>query len=89
MICFKVALHETDVRSAAQEQRKKKTLSCGKKKYTHKFVKRILPLFFYLGEQVCAPTNLRNVLQMGYVMPNVYQESCVAARVSAAPQGGV
>lgn len=89
MICFKVALHETDVRSAAQEQRKKKPLSSGKKNTHINLLNESCLYFFIWVSRFCAPTNLRNVLQMGYMMPNVYQESCVAARVSAAPQGGV
>lgn len=88
MICFKVALHETDARSAAQEQRKKKKSLALQKKYTHKFVKRILPFFLILVSRFVLLQISGMCCEMGYMMPNVYQESCVAARVSVAPQGG-
>lgn len=78
VICFKVALHETDVHSAAQEQRKEKVSRVAKKTHTHINLlnESCLFFFFYLGEQGCAPTNLRNVRQDG-----LYDAQCLSGEL--------
>lgn len=90
VICFKVALHETDVHSAAQEQRKEKVSRVAKKTHTHINLLNESCLFFFIWVSRVVLLQISGMCgKMGYMMPNVYQESCVAACASVAPQGGV
>lgn len=61
---------------AQQHGSKEKKKSLVWQKNTHINLLNESCLFFYLGEQVCAPTNLRNVLQDG-----LYDAQCLSGEL--------